>query len=271
MKPNVEFLGQRLKWSQEGKVLELCLLRDPLNEIDELFLDEMEILLDVLHEESNAIGCLIMYSSRTKGFSAGADLKALHAGLISNELTQCEKAKRVSSFINRIHNIFDQLDNLPITVISAVHGFCFGGGFELALTSDIIVADSSTRFAFPEMRLGIIPCFGGIPRLKKLTGCSFINDILLTGKSVSSKKAFELGIIAYCVPEGRSLEISRKLAKHASTHEVASIKALKSLLKKADPSDLVLEKKLFLEMVFSQTVVDRLDKFVKNETERPYI
>ena len=63
-----------------------------------------------------------------------------------------------------------------------MHGVCFGGGLELALLCDIIVADKMARFAFPELRLGLIPGFGGIPRLKRDVGNAFIRELLLTGR-----------------------------------------------------------------------------------------
>ena len=70
-------------------------------------------------------------------------------------------------FIDRIHAVFNTIDACPLTTIAAVNGVVFGGGFELALVCDLIVADKTARFCFPELRLGLIPGFGGIPRLER--------------------------------------------------------------------------------------------------------
>ena len=81
-----------------------------------------------------------------------------------------------------------------LTTIAAVHGVTFGGGFELALVCDIIIADQMARFCFPELRLGLIPGFGGIPRLKRDLGNAVVRDLLLTGRSFNVTKAQQIGL-----------------------------------------------------------------------------
>ena len=81
------------------------------------------------------------------------------------------------------------IDAAPLTTIAAVHGVTFGGGFELALVCDLIIADKMARFCFPELRLGLIPGFGGIPRLKRDLGNAVVRDLLLTGRSFNATKA----------------------------------------------------------------------------------
>ncbi len=81
------------------------------------------------------------------------------------------------------------IDASPLTTIAAVHGVTFGGGFELALVCDLIIADKMARFCFPELRLGLIPGFGGIPRLKRDLGNAVVRDLLLTGRSFNATKA----------------------------------------------------------------------------------
>src|SRR5438046_7760286 len=74
------------------------------------------------------------------------------------------------------------IDAAPLTTIASVHGVVFGGGFELALVCDLIIADKMARFCFPELRLGLVPGFGGIPRLKRDLGNAVVRDLLLTGR-----------------------------------------------------------------------------------------
>ena len=92
-------------------------------------------------------------------------------------------------FLLGIHRVFNQIDAAPLVTVAAVHGVVFGGGFELALTCDMIVADRTARFCFPELRLGLIPGFGGIPRLKRDLGNGLVRDLLMTGRSINATKA----------------------------------------------------------------------------------
>ncbi len=81
-----------------------------------------------------------------------------------------EVVRHARAYLERIHQVMNAIDAAPLTTIAAVHGVTFGGGFELALACDLIIADKMTRFCFPELRLGLIPGYGGIPRLKRDLG-----------------------------------------------------------------------------------------------------
>ena len=94
-----------------------------------------------------------------------------------------------------------------MTTIAAVQGVTFGGGFELALTCDLIIADKMTRFCFPELRLGLIPGFGGIPRLKRDLGNAVVRDLLLTGRSINATKAQAVGLVSQVTAEGDALRV----------------------------------------------------------------
>src|SRR5260370_37088489 len=104
------------------------------------------------------------------------------------------------------------LDAAPLTTIAAVHGVSFGGGFELALVCDIIIADKRARFCFPELRLGLIPGYGGIPRLKRDLGNAVVRDLLLTGRSFNTTKAQQIGLVSQVVAEGEVLCAARATA-----------------------------------------------------------
>src|SRR5207237_8118154 len=95
------------------------------------------------------------------------------------------------------------IDAAPIPTIAAVHGVTFGGGFELALVCDLIVADKMARFCFPELRLGLIPGFGGIPRLKRDLGNAVVRDLLLTGSSFNAAKTQQIGLVRQVLGEGK--------------------------------------------------------------------
>src|SRR5690606_35955170 len=173
---------------------------------------------------------LILRSAVRGGFSAGADLRELHAGLVSRPTE--EHAKALREFLDRIHAVMDGFDMLPVTTIGVVHGICFGGGFELALTCDILIAERSARFGFPELRLGIIPGFGGIPRLRRDVSNAVVRDLLLTGRSINAKKAQAVGMVSQVVPVGEGLRAAMATARQATKFDREAAKTCKRFMKR---------------------------------------
>src|SRR5580693_3354083 len=173
------YRGRALSWKLNDGMIELALHRDPCNEIGSLTLDELEQFAAVLPDLAGNADALILHSTQKAGFSAGADLRELFRR--GQEMEKAAALRGVREFLERIHAVMNALDAAPLTTIAAVHGVTFGGGFELALVCDIIVADRMARFCFPELRLGLIPGFGGIPRLKRDLGNAVVRDLLLTG------------------------------------------------------------------------------------------
>ncbi len=173
--------------------IELLLDRAPCNEIGSTTLAELELFTGALESLQKDCHALIISSARTEGFCAGADLRELYRR--SQALPPDQRVAGVREFLERIHVVGNIVDAAPLTTIAAVHGVTFGGGFELALTCDLIVADKMTRFCFPELRLGLIPGFGGIPRLKRDVGNAVVRDLLLTGRSINATKAQAVGLV----------------------------------------------------------------------------
>ena len=189
-----QFQGQVLSWELKDGVMELGLHRGPCNEIGSTTLEELEkfaTALDAVEDEAHAV---IIYSSLKSGFCAGADLRELYQR--SQSMDHGDAIEGVRDFLNRIHRVMNAIDACPLTTIAAVHGVTFGGGFELALVCDLIIADKMARFCFPELRLGLIPGFGGIPRLKRDLGNGVVRDLLLTGRSFNATKAQQVGLIS---------------------------------------------------------------------------
>src|ERR1700741_3790553 len=134
-------------------------------------------------------------------------------------------------FLERIHSALNQIDASPLTTIAAVHGVTFGGGFELALVFDCISADKSALFAFPELRLGLIPGFGGIPRLKRDVGNAGVRDLLLTGRSINATKALAVGLASHVSSEGAALRIGGATAAQVAKSDRATSAAAKQFIK----------------------------------------
>src|SRR5256886_6755922 len=210
-------------------VVELALHREPCNEIGLLSLEELERFAAALEKLNNEAHALIIYSSLKCGFSAGADLKELFR--ISQEMDRDEAVKGVRNYLERIHAVFNAIDGSSLTTIAAVHGVTFGGGFELALTCDLIIADKMARFCFPELRLGLIPGFGGIPRLKRDLGNAVVRDLLLTGRSINATKAQAVGLVSQLTAEGEALRVARSTAAQVKKFDRRTSNAAKGFIK----------------------------------------
>src|SRR6202011_2078109 len=110
------------------------------------------------------------------------------------------------------HRVLNLIDAAPLTTIAAVHGVTFGGGFELALACDLIVADKMARFCFPELPLGLIPGFRGAARLTRGLGNAGVRDLLPTGRSINATKAQSVGLVSQVAAEGEALRLARATA-----------------------------------------------------------
>src|SRR5712664_3550400 len=194
------FTGKTLRWEWREGVIDLTLDHEPANEIGTAMLADLEQFAAALDGLAPETSVCIFTSARKSVFSAVADLRELYHG--AAPLPEKERLVGVRNFLERIHAVLNAIDAAPFVTIAAVHGVCFGGGLELALACDIIVADKMARFAFPELRLGLIPGFGGIPRLKRDLGNAFVRDLLFTGRTVNATRAQSVGLVAQLAAEG---------------------------------------------------------------------
>jgi enoyl-CoA hydratase len=263
------FSGQTLSWQIVNGAIELALHRDPCNEIGSLTLDELERFAAALPELVDNAHALIVHSPLKAGFSAGADLRELFQR--GQSIEKSAAMRGVREFLERIHSVMNTLDALPLTTIAAVHGVTFGGGFELALVCDIIVADRMARFCFPELRLGLIPGFGGIPRLKRDLGNAVVRDLLLTGRSFNVMKAQQIGLVSQIAAEGEALRVARAAASQVGKFDKRTATAAKEFVKPIPYEELKREIDIFCDLYSRPAVEEGLRKFVENEGAQPYL
>jgi enoyl-CoA hydratase len=264
-----EFTGQTLSWQIVNGAIELRLHRDPCNEIGSLTLDELEKFAAALPELTNEAQALIIHSTQKAGFSAGADLRELFQR--DQKMEKGAALRGVREFLERIHRVMNAIDSLELTTIAAVHGVTFGGGFELALVCDIIIADRMARFCFPELRLGLIPGFGGIPRLKRDLGNAVVRDLLLTGRSFNVMKAQQIGLVSQIAAEGEALRVARATASQVGKFDRQTTAAAKKFLKPIPYEELKREIDIFCDLYSRPAVAQGLRKFVENEGVQPYL
>jgi enoyl-CoA hydratase/carnithine racemase len=263
------FTGKTLRWEWRDAIIELTLDREPANEIGTAMLGELEQFVAALPKLAPETCACIVSSARKPGFSAGADLRELYHG--AAPLSGQERLAGVREFLERVHAVLNAIDSAPFVTIAAVHGVCFGGGLELALACDIIIADKMARFAFPELRLGLIPGFGGIPRLKRDLGNAFIRDLLFTGRSVNAARAQAVGLVSQLAAEGEAVKIARATASQIAKFDATTRAAAKKFIKPIPHDDLRREIDLFCELFTRPAVMAALKKFVESTDAMPYL
>jgi 3-hydroxyacyl-CoA dehydrogenase/enoyl-CoA hydratase/3-hydroxybutyryl-CoA epimerase len=174
-----------------------------VNTLGREVLEELEAVLERLRIEPPT--ALIIASGKTSGFIAGADIR---------EFTRYRDLEEVREALERGHRVFDRLATLPCPTVAAIRGFCMGGGTELALACRYRIAadEEGTRIGLPEIRLGILPGWGGSTRLPQLIGAPAALDLMLTGRALRPKEALRLGLVDRLAPPETLIEAARALA-----------------------------------------------------------
>jgi len=159
------------------------------NVLNVAVLEELENVLQKYTSNTLPVG-IVFVSDKPNGFIAGADVK---------EFLEVKDSQQAENHILRGQKIMDSIEAINCPTVALIHGFCMGGGFELALACDYRIADDGpkTRLSLPEVQLGIHPGFGGTVRLPRLIGAPAAMDLMLTGKPLVAKKAQVLLIMRY--------------------------------------------------------------------------
>jgi 3-hydroxyacyl-CoA dehydrogenase/enoyl-CoA hydratase/3-hydroxybutyryl-CoA epimerase len=190
---------------------------------------ELEQLLDDLAARKD-IGALILLSGKKSGFIAGADVEAIAQ---VTDPVEAEAGSRVG------HRLFSAWEGLSFPTIAAIRGTCLGGGLEISLASTYRVASDrpDTRMGLPEVRLGILPGWGGSTRLPRRIGIAEALDLILTGKTVVGRKALKLGLIDALLPDARFLDNVRDfaLARRDQKHRAEEAFDFKEMLLEKNP------------------------------------
>jgi len=162
----------------------------------------MEELVEALTEldRDESVRCIVLGGSE-RAFAAGADIEEL-ARSSSIDLYYARRVER-----------WDAIRNLWTPLVAAVSGYCLGGGCELALACDLIVASESAQFGQPETGLGIIPGAGGTQRLTRAVGKAVAMDVILSGRFLSAREALAAGLVARVVAREAWLEEARRVAR----------------------------------------------------------
>jgi len=135
----------------------------------------------------------------------------------------------------------------------------------------LIIADKMARFCFPELRLGLIPGFGGIPRLKRDLGNAVVRDLLLTGRSFNVQKAQAIGLVSQVTAEGEALRVARATAAQVGKFDRHTSVTTKQFIKPVPYNELRQEIEIFCSLFAQPAVEDALRRFVESTDRQPYL
>lgn len=173
-----------------------------LNALNSKTMDEIETVVEKIEKDQD-IRVVIVTGIGQKAFVAGADITEI-------ELLDAPNGK---AFSQRGQEIFNRLAGLDKPVIAAVNGYALGGGCELALACHIRIASENAYFGLPEVKLGVIPGYGGTQRLSRLIGTSMAMELILTGNIIDAKEALRVGLVNRVMPHDELNQAVEKLAK----------------------------------------------------------
>jgi enoyl-CoA hydratase len=202
-----------------------------LNALNAALLGELDAALDALAADPS-VRAVILTGSGEKAFAAGADIHELAALSAVEGQALAERGQR----------IFGKLESLGKPVIAAINGFALGGGCELALAVSIRIASETARIGQPEVKLGLIPGYGGSQRLPRLVGKGAALKLLLTGEMISAAEALRIGLVEEVVPAAELLPRAKSLASAIAA--VAPIAVRQCLAVVRDGCDLPLDQAL---------------------------
>lgn len=201
----------------------------------------------------------IVITGNGEAFAAGADIKAM------------ADAGAVEMMLRRNHEYWEAIARCPKPVVAAVNGYALGGGCELAMHADIIVAGEGATFGQPEVRVGIMPGAGGTQRLARAVGKFRAMLICMTGQSFSGREAFEMGLVSKVVPDGEVLDSALAIARTIAAMPPLAIQQIKEVLLAGQDAPLetalMLERKAFQLLFASADQKEGMKAF--QEKRRP--
>ena len=205
-----------LTFRKEGNVAYITIHREEsLNALNGSILMKLDQIFSDLEYEDEVLVVVITGAGR-KAFVAGADVKEIR-----------EAGDKRTELISKGQEIFSKIRNSSKVVIAAVNGFALGGGCELALACDIRIASENARFGFPEVKLGLMPGYGGTQLLPRLTGIGRAKYIIFSGEMFTAVEAYQFGLVDKVVSSDTLIEEVNGLAKRIAANGPFAVKACK--------------------------------------------
>jgi enoyl-CoA hydratase len=197
----------------------------------------------------------IVLAGGERAFAAGADISELAAGT------------PISLYENRRIDAWDSIRDLRTPIVAAVSGFCLGGGCELAMLCDLVVASETAKFGQPEINLGVMPGAGGTQRLTRAVGKSVAMDMILTGRMLSAREALDFGLVARVVAKEAWLDEAKRVAREIAAKGPVAVRLAKEAVDNAFEAPLAVgiefERRAFYLARASEDAGEGLNAFVE--------
>jgi enoyl-CoA hydratase/carnithine racemase len=250
---------QTILVAKDGPVTVVTLNRpDALNALNRQMASELVGVLSVL-ATAESVRCVILTGS-DKAFCAGADIKEM-SGLSTEDMIREEHFRA----------LWDKAGTFPKPMIAALSGYALGGGLELAMCCDIIVASQGTKLGQPEINIGIIPGGGGTQRLTRAVGKYRAMEMILTGTSVTAEQAEAAGLVNRVVPLGKQLDEAKKMGHIIASKGPLALKLAKMAIRRAQETGLSdgleYERQLFYALFATKDKEEGMKAFL--EKRRP--
>jgi enoyl-CoA hydratase len=221
----------------------------------------MDALVDALQElDSDPDVWAIVLGGSERAFAAGADIGELAAG------------SAISLYQHRRVERWDAIREVRTPLVAAVSGFCLGGGCELAMLCDLIVASESATFGQPEINLGVLPGAGGTQRLPRAVGKAVAMDMVLTGRMLTAREALDFGLVARVVAKEAWLDEAKRVAREIAAKGPVAVRLAKEAIDQAFESPLAagiaFEGRSFYLARASEDAGEGLQAFVEKRSPR---
>ncbi|MCB2186887.1 MAG: enoyl-CoA hydratase/isomerase family protein [Deltaproteobacteria bacterium] len=224
-----------VRYTLEGQVAVVTLDNPPMNALDPATKQDLATVFTELYARQAEIRAVVLTGAGEKAFVAGADIKSFP------DLTPASARQRLTE----THRIYRLVEDYPWPVIAAIHGFCLGGGLELALCCDLRYAGEEATFGFPEVKLSIFPGNGGTARGLYFLTLGRLKELVYTGRNLSAAEALDYGLIERVTPTGGHLDAALETAAVIAKRGPLGVAAAKRTINRA--RDLWLEEALKLE------------------------
>lgn len=253
----IEF--KSLSFTNNGSIW-TCKINRPqaLNALNNEVLDELaEVAREVKRMDLNKCRVLLITGEGEKAFVAGADIK---------EIQSLKENRDAIAFSEKGQAVLREFDKLFVPVIAVVNGFCLGGGLELALACDFILASENAKFGLPEVGLGLIPGFGGTVRLARVVGVNRAREMIFTGGMISATEAHQMNLVSKVFPlaqlQGEAQKISEAIAAKGPLAIALAKRSVQKALDQDIDQGLRSEAKQFGELFSYQDTREGLKAFV---------
>lgn len=252
--------GSLVEIRLEGAACVLVLQRgEKLNALSTALERELQEALE--SDEVRRSPCVV-FTGEGPAFSAGADI----AELRDND------PEAIAAYYRETGDVYERVAGLPQPTVSAIHGYCLGGGLELALATDFRIADETAAFGFPEVSLGIFASSGGTYRLVRLVGAARAKELLLLRPRFDAREALGLGVVTEVVPEGKALERAREIAGQVAELPALAISVTKQAVDRIPESSreaaILIERLAYGMLAQTDEAREAADAFVQKRPKK---